>query len=156
MIILKEINIKYLDCYVLKKNDFHWLAVAAEIYNADWKAAKYLASKILGGEFDDWEGGVVAESKDQIFGFCSFSSRDIVDLECSPYIAIVYVDPGFRENDISKELVNIAEKQLLKVGFQSIHIVTQHVGLYDKWGYSQIDEAEDKFGRTMRVLEKKF
>ena len=80
----------------------------------------------------------------------------IVDLVYSPYIAIVYVDPNFRANGISKELVKIAENQLLKVGFQSIYIVTQHVGLYEKWGYSQIDEAEDKFGRIMRVLEKNF
>ncbi|EPH89637.1 acetyltransferase, GNAT family, partial [Enterococcus faecalis 06-MB-DW-09] len=79
-----------------------------------------------------------------------------VDLAYSPYIAIVYVDPAFRGNGISKELVKIVEKQLLKVGFQNIYIVTQHVGLYEKWGYSQIDNAKDKFGRTMRVLEKKF
>lgn len=145
-----------MDYHVLKKNDSRWLVAATEIYNADWKAAKYLASKMIGDEFDDWEGIVVAEDRDRIVGFCSFVNKDIVDLVYSPYIAIVYVDPNFRGNGISKELVKIAENQLLKVGFQSIYIVTQHVGLYEKWGYSQIDEAEDKFGRIMRVLEKNF
>ena len=145
-----------MDYHVLRKNDSRWLAAATEIYDADWKAAKYLASKMIRDEFDGWEGVVVAESADQVVGFCSFVSRDIVDLAYSPYIAIVYVDPSFRGNSISKELVKIAENQLLKVGFQRIYIVTQHVGLYEKLGYSQIDEAEDKFGRIMRVLEKKF
>lgn len=145
-----------MDYHVLKKNDSRWLVAATEIYNADWKAAKYLVSKMIGDEFDDWEGIVVAEAADRIVGFCSFVSKDIVDLVYSPYIAIVYVDPNFRGNGISKELVKIAEKQLLKVGFQSIYIVTQHVGLYEKWGYYQIDEAEDKFGRTMRVLVRNF
>lgn len=145
-----------MDYHVLRKNDSHWLAAATEIYNADWKAAKYLASKMIGDEFDDWEGIVVAECNDRIIGFCSFVSKDIVDLTYSPYIAIVYVEPAFRGNGISKELVKIAEKQLINEGFQSIYIVTQHVDLYEKWGYSQIEEAEDKFGRSMRVLEKKF
>ncbi|MFS0933342.1 GNAT family N-acetyltransferase [Enterococcus casseliflavus] len=144
-----------MDYHVLRKNDSNWLAAATEIYNADWAAAKYLAKKMIDGEFNDWEGIVLAETTDQIVGFCSFVSKDIVDLIYSPYIAIVYVDPNFRGNGISKELVKIAEKQLLKVGFQSIYIVTQHVGLYEKWGYCQIEEAEDRFGRSMRVLEKK-
>ena len=88
--------------YVLKKKDSKWLSVAAEINKADWKAAKYLAKKMINYEFKEWEGIVIAE------------------------------------------------------GFQGVYIVTQHVGLYEKWGYSQIDEAEDKFGRSMRVLEKNF
>lgn len=141
--------------YVLKKKESKWLSVAAEINRADWKAAKYLARKMMNYEFNEWEGIVIAENNDQIVGFCSFVSKDIVDLAYSPYIAIVYVDPTFRGKGISKEIVKIAEKQLLKVGFHSIYIVTQHVGLYEKLGYSQIDEAEDKFGRPMRILEKK-
>ena len=143
-----------MDYHVLRKNDSRWLAVASQINNADWAAAKYLAKKMIGDEFNNWEGIVVAESSDRIIGFCSFVSKDIVDLTYSPYIAIVYVEPAFRGNGISKELVEIAEKQLIIEGFQSIFIVTQHTGLYEKWGYSQIDEAEDKFGRTMRVLER--
>ncbi|WP_301389714.1 GNAT family N-acetyltransferase [Enterococcus entomosocium] len=142
--------------YVLKKKDSKWLSVAEEINKADWKAAKYLAKKMKNYDFKEWEGIVISENNDQIVGFCSFVLKDIVDLAYSPYIAIVYVDPNFRGIGISKELVKIAEKQLLKMGFQSIYIVTQHVGLYEKWGYSQIEEAEDKFGRSMRVLEKKF
>jgi len=144
-----------MEYHVLKKNNSNWGSVAKEINKADWKAAKYLAKKMANNEFDDWEGIVVAEATDRIVGFCSFVSKDIVDLAYSPYIAIVYVDPSFRGNGISIELVKIAENQLLKVGFQRIYIVTQHVGLYEKLGYSQIDEAEDKFGRPMRILEKK-
>lgn len=145
-----------MDYHVLRKNNSHWLAAAYEIYNADWAAAKYLAKKMIGDEFNDWEGIVVAETTDRIVGFCSFVDKDIVDLTYSPYIAIVYVDPTFRGKGISKELVEIAEQQLITEGFQGVYIVTQHVGLYEKWGYSQIDEAEDKFGRSMRVLEKQF
>lgn len=141
---------------VLRKNDSLWLAAAKKIYDADWAAAKYLAKKMIGGEFNDWEGIVIAETTDQIVGFCSFVRKDIVDLKYSPYIAIVYVDPTFRGKGLSKELVEIAEQQLVTEGFQGVYIVTQHVGLYEKWGYSQIDEAEDKFGRSMRVLEKEF
>ncbi|MBF0015873.1 GNAT family N-acetyltransferase [Enterococcus casseliflavus] len=145
-----------MDYHVLKKNDSGWLEAAKEIYNADWAAAKYLANRMIGDKFKEWEGIVVAETSDRIVGFCSFVGKDIVDLTYSPYIAIVYVEPDLRGNGISKELVEIAENQLITEGFQGVYIVTQHVGLYEKWGYSQIDEAEDKFGRSMRVLGKKF
>jgi N-acetylglutamate synthase-like GNAT family acetyltransferase len=141
--------------YVLKKKDSRWLSVAEEINRADWKAAKYLAKKMRDYEFNEWEGIVIAETNDQIVGFCSFVHKDIVDLSYSPYIATVYVSPDFRGNGISKELVKVAEQQLLEVGFQRSYIVTQHRGLYEKWGYSQIELAKDIFGRTMRVLEKK-
>jgi len=145
-----------MEYHVLKKDNSDWVSVAKEINRADWKAAKFLSKKMTNNEFQDWEGLVIGESDNQIVGFCSFVRKDIVDLAYTPYIAIVYVDPAFRGHGFSKELVNIAEKQLLKAGFHTVYIVTQHVGLYEKLGYSQIDSAEDKFGRTMRVLEKKF
>ena len=58
-----------MDYHVLRKTDSRWLAAATEIYNADWKAAKYLASKMIRDEFDDWEGIVVAEDTDRIVGY---------------------------------------------------------------------------------------
>lgn len=143
-----------MEYHVLKKDNSEWGSVAKEINRADWKAANFLSKKMINNDFQDWEGLVIAESDNQIIGFCSFVRKDIVDLEYSPYIAIVYVEPAFRGNGFSKELVNIAEKQLLKAGFHTGYIVTQYVGLYEKWGYSQIDNAKDKFGRVMRVLEK--
>lgn len=145
----------YLNYKILMRDDPEWLATAETINNAEWKAAKYLAKKMRTGKFTDWEGIVIAKDEDIIAGFCSFVKKDIVDsINYTPYVAIVYVDPNYRGRKISKELVKISENQLRRIGFQKVYIVTQHVGLYEKWGYDQIDQSTDTFGRPMRVLRK--
>lgn len=144
-----------MDYQVLKQQNEKWLSVAEEIDQADWKAANYLANKMKNNDFLAWEGVVTAVENEKIVGFCSFVEKDIVeDIPYSPYIAIVYVDPTYRGNHISQQLVQIAEEQLAKNGFDHAYIVTQHQGLYEKSGYQEIDHAVDKFGRKMRVLEK--
>lgn len=144
-----------LEYKVLLKDDHEWLSAAEAISSANWKAAKYLADKMDTGGFSDWEGVVIAKDDERLVGFCSFVKKDIIEsIEYSPYIAIVYVEPNYRGHHISQKLVSIAENQLKKLGFKSIYIVTQHEGLYEKSGYKQIDSANDKFGRLMRILKK--
>ncbi|HCE12043.1 MAG TPA: GNAT family N-acetyltransferase [Enterococcus sp.] len=144
-----------MDYQILKKGDTDWLSAADQIEEADWKAAKYLANKMKNNEFLAWEGVVAAIDNGKIVGFCSFVEKDIVDnVPYTPYIAIVYVDPTYRGKHISQQLVRIAEEQLAKNGFEKVYIATQHQGLYEKSGYQQINQAPDRFGREMRILEK--
>jgi ribosomal protein S18 acetylase RimI-like enzyme len=138
----------------LQKDHPKWQEYADEIATVDWGAAKYLAKKMHQAEFSDWEGIFVARSKDQLAGFCTIVKKDIVPIDVSPFIAIVYVSPSFRGQHLSQKLVTAAEERLHQIGFATVYIVTQLEGLYEKLGFEQIGEAQDQFGRQMRVLRK--
>lgn len=139
----------------LQKDQPNWKVYATQIAAVEWKAAKFVANKMDQMAYSDWEGVFVAVDGNQLAGFCTIVKEDIVPLQVTPFIATVYVAPGFRGKHLSQQLVSAAEQQLYRLGFDTIYIVTQLKGLYEKLGYHQIDTATDRFGRRMRVLEKK-
>ncbi|MFN6735975.1 GNAT family N-acetyltransferase [Enterococcus gallinarum] len=138
----------------LQKDQPNWLAYADQIASVDWKAAAFVANKMRQRSYNDWEGVFVAVAHNQLAGFCTIVKEDIVPLQVAPFIATVYVAPSYRGNHLSQQLVSAAERRLHQIGFDTIYIVTQLTGLYEKLGYQKIETATDRFGRRMRVLAK--
>lgn len=138
----------------LQKDQPNWLAYADQIASVAWKAAAFVANKMRQRSYNDWEGVFVAVAHNQLAGFCTIVKEDIVPLQVAPFIATVYVAPSYRGNHLSQQLVAAAERRLHQIGFDTIYIVTQLTGLYEKLGYQQIETATDRFGRRMRVLAK--
>ena len=141
---------------ILQKDQPNWFGLCGDqIASVDWKAAAFVANKMRQRSYNDWEGvfcGCCPQSISWILydrqrGYCPSSSR--------PFIATVYVAPSYRGNHLSQQLVSAAERRLHQIGFDTIYIVTQLSGLYEKLGYQQIETATDRFGRRMRVLAKK-
>jgi GNAT superfamily N-acetyltransferase len=97
--------------------------------------------------FTDWERVFVATDGDKIVGFCTFTKEDgIPDVEYSPYIGYIFVDEAYRGQRLSEQMIETVISYAKNLQFREIYIVSDHIGLYEKYGFVKIDEKVDERG----------
>lgn len=131
----------------------YWLDKIGE---SDWGAGKYLYKLLR----DDKFKGLVGESSKvllltdgaKLVSFCSFAEKDdIQPTELTPWIGWVYTFPEYRGKHCAGELLKHAEQLAKEAGMQNIYISTNHVGLYEKYGYEFYQVMKDIEGEDSRV-----
>lgn len=143
--------------HTLTQESPDWAYWAKEIASIDWAAGAYLAKKMTTTKFLPWERVIVAEDGDRLVGCCALLAKDIVEnTSATPFISTVYVVPDYRGHHISQQLVIRAEREAEAAHFKSTFIATEHMGLYEKLGYSEFTREPDIFGREMRLLARSF
>lgn len=122
----------------------------------DWGAGKMLHKLISSNSAKDKLGKdsriFYAMNQDQIIGFFTLVNRDYIELsQYDRFIAMVWVDPDFRGRGLSRDFIAYAEE---KSGVDTIHILTQHQGLYEKMGYKLIKIFTDSIHDRDYLYEK--
>lgn len=59
-----------------------------------------------------------------------------------PWLINMYVDKPFRGQKIARELLDTVPKNAQKLGLQKLYLYTEHVGLYEKFGWQFIEEVK--------------
>ena len=117
-----------------------WNTDADYAERCPWRAGKDLANRMRSGAFNGWERVFVAISKEQIAGFCAFVEWDCIpDVSYTPYISYVFVDKDFRGHRLSESMIRQAGNYAHALGFQRLYLVSDHVNLYEKYGFIKID-----------------
>lgn len=126
---------------VLEINDAMWESVANYADECSWSAGKNIARRMRAYNFSEWERVIIALSDNQIAGYCTVIKTDCIpDVPYTPYISSMFVGEQFRGNRLSEKLINFALVYLRNVGFESAYLVSDHVNLYEKYGFVKIDE----------------
>lgn len=148
-------NYKIIDYFQSGSKD-HWLS---EIGRSDWSAGQYLYSLIK----EDKLFGLVGEGArvllltdgDELISFCTYSPLDdIQPTDLTPWVGFVYTFPEHRGKRLCGLLLAYAEECARADGHARVHISTDHVGLYEKYGYSFLREMNDVNGEKSRVYVK--
>lgn len=133
----------------------YWLS---EIKKSDWQAAETLARFIEEKTFHDNLGEgtlLLLTDSDKLVSFLTFAEKDCIDDErLSPWVGFVYTVPEYRGHRYAGRLISrcreiAAEKEITK-----IYVCTDHVGLYEKYGFSYIESRIDIYGGNSRVYFK--
>lgn len=88
----------------------------------------------------------------RLAAFVSLTRNDEVDITVegreswSPWIGFVFTYPEYRGQRLSEKLIFHAEYT---------YISTEHIGLYEKYGYELFTECTTVWGDETRVLRKK-
>ena len=106
---------------------FSWLEVREHVRAmiADWA-------------FEDWETPFAA----------------LADGEIDPWVSTVFVAEPFRGGGISGLLIDFANDYARGLGFKRTYIPSEHVGLYEKYGYRYLKEIVSYAGGVDRLYEK--
>ena len=122
----------------------HWLG---EIGRSDWKAGAFLKRILSDGSFFDLvgEGSVVLLLTD---------GDDIQPTDLTPWIGFVYTFPKRRGNRYAGLLLADAEKRAKEKGMHAVYLSTNHVGLYEKYGFRFLSQMNDIDGEPSRVYVK--
>ena len=143
-------EIKILTC-----NDGLWSNVANYAKHCSWKAGEFLSKKMDSNDFTDWERVFVALVDGDIAGYCTLLKNDCIpNVEYTPYISFIFVGEQYRGNKISEKLCLAAIDYAGLVGFDKVFLVSDHVNLYEKYGFSVVDKKEAHWGAMQTIYRR--
>lgn len=125
----------------------------------DWGAAKFLAELLEQNRFHKALGNgslFIMADGDKLVSFCTLTSRDCIqDDDLFPWIGFVFTSPEYRGKRYSSEIIESACKRALRQGFDKVYLATDHIGLYEKYGFEYMESRVDIYGEESRIYCKK-
>lgn len=142
--------------YFTTKDKDHWLN---EIIKSDWGAGQYLYTLLSEGNLKKMVGETalvpMLVDGDKLIAFCTFAPfDDIQPTDMSPWIGFLYTFPEYRGHHYAGQLLDYAESIATVMEREYIHISTNHIGLYEKYGYEFYKIEKDIEGEDSRVYRK--
>ena len=138
------------------ENKEYWLG---EIKKCDWNAGQYLY-QLLSESSVKQKVGESAQvpmlvDEDKLVSFCTFAPLDdIQPTDLSPWIGFLYTFPDYRGHHYAGMLLDYAESIATVMEREYIYISTNHIGLYEKYGYEFYKMEKDIRGESSRVYRK--
>lgn len=133
--------------------------ILRQIKSCDWISAKFLAELIEQEKFQDMLGGgklFLMLDEDRLVSFCTLAKKDCInDDSLYPWIGFVFTVPEYRGNRYSGQLIDYAFEEAEKQGFDKVYVATDHIGLYEKYGFEYMENRLDIYGEDGRVYVRK-
>ena len=140
----------------ITSSDEMWSRVRNYAEGCSWKAGKSLANDMDNNVFEDWERVIVAFDNEKICGYCTVAKTDCIPNVCyTPYIGYMFVGEEYRGNRLSQNMIQYAMDYLKTVGFDKVHIVSDHENLYEKYGFHIIDRQIAPWGSEEKIYLQK-
>jgi len=80
-------------------------------------------------------------------------SGSFLYLTCyTPYIGFIFAGEPRRGNKISERLCLAAFNYAKSVGFDRVYLVSDHINLYEKYGFVEIDRKEAPWGAMQTIF----
>ena len=133
--------------------------LVAQIATCQWRAAKFLVELLGKGTFHETLGGwgdvYLLMDGEKLVSFATLTGQDSIrDERLTPWIGFVHTAPSYRGHRYAGYLLSHAEVVAASRGFERIYIATDHVGLYEKYGYVYKENRVDYWGSDQQVLYK--
>ncbi len=125
--------------------------------NCSWKAGNFLAQRMNENFFQGYERVICVRNNNEIIAFCTFVKKDELrdNSEFSPFVGFVFVKENYRGNRISEFMINSVGEYAKTIGFKDFYIVSNEVGLYEKYGFRKIGNYDTVFGTNEQVFVRK-
>lgn len=139
--------------YFTTDDKAHWLN---ELGKCDWDAGRYLHDLLLHDSLKELVGEntrvLLLTEGETLISFCTLAPMDdIQPTDLTPWIGFVYTFPAFRGQGYAEKLMHHAEELAKADGADSVHVSTNHVGLYERYGYTFFGMMKDVSGEDSRV-----
>ena len=133
------------------------VALLEFVKNFSWNDVKEHTVRVIKNwEFEEWETPFVAMANGSIVGMGTIMKSDYYPLpEIYPWVSTLFVSEEYRGHRISKKLIDFANDYAKGIGFDSTYIPSEHMGLYEKYGYSYIKDIINYGGDTDHLYAKK-
>lgn len=129
-----------------------------KIAQGDWGAAKFLAKLLGEGTFQQAVGGgtvYLMMDGENIVSFVTLTRQDCVaDETLYPWLGFFYTFPAYRGHRYGGPLLAYAAEEVKKRGCKQVYLATDHVGLYEKYGFTYLENRVDIYGEDSRIYVK--
>ena len=142
--------------YFETPNQAEW---TEKIRECDWGAAKLLADLLEQNRFDEVLGGgqlFMMTDGSKLVSFAALTKQDCIeDSSLSPWIGFVFTVPEYRGKRYSGQVIEHACETAKKQGAEQVYIATEHIGLYEKYGFEYVEKRTDIYGEDSRIYIRK-
>ena len=141
----------------ITSSDELWCKVRDYAENCSWGEGKALAGAMDNNQFNDWERVIAAVDNEKVCGYCTVSKTDCIpDVDYTPYISFLFVGEEYRGNRLSQQLIEYAIDYMKNIGYSKVYIVSDHVNLYEKYGFRVIDQKIAPWGSEEKIYLREF
>ena len=132
------------------------VALLEFVKNFSWEEVKEHTIRVIKNwEFEEWETPFVAMAGTCIVGMVTVMKTDYYPLpEIYPWVSTLFVTEEYRGRRISERLIAFANSYAKDLGFEKTYIPSEHIGLYEKYGYRYIKDIVNYGGGTDRLYAK--
>jgi len=126
------------------------------VENFSWhEVREHTLRQIRNWEYEDWESPFIAMDGEKIIGMATLMKTDYYPLpEIYPWVSTIFVAEEYRGQRISGKLIDFVNAYAKELGFNRTYIPTEHIGLYEKFGYSYLKDIVNYGGDTDRLYKK--
>ena len=126
------------------------------VQNFSWlEVQEHTVKTIQNWNFEEWETPFVALCGDRIVAMATIMKSDYYPLpEVYPWISTLFVSETYRGKGICGQLIAHANHYAAVLGFQRTYIPTEHIGLYEKYGYRYVKNIVNYGGGIDRLYAK--
>lgn len=131
--------------------------ILTQLRLADWRAALFLAELLEKDTFHATLGGegelLLLMDGEKLVSFLTLTRQDCIrDESMYPWIGFVYTYPEYRGHRHCQRLIRHAQLLAARQGHRQLYIATDHEGLYEKFGYTYLENRMDCWGEDSRIL----
>ena len=130
-----------------------------KIRACDWSAAKFLANLLEQDKFHEvlGEGNLfLMVEEENVVAFCTLTRKDCIDDDSLfPWIGFVFTSKEYRGQRYSGVVIDYACNKAKEQGFDTVYLATDHIGLYEKYGFSYIESRMDVYNEMSRIYCRK-
>jgi len=88
----------------------------------------------------------------QIIGCAGLITNDFIScVDLWPWLCALYVEEAYRGRGLGRLLIEQIKMDTAKMGFDSVYLSTDHVGYYEKYGFSYLCDGYHPWGECSRV-----
>ena len=130
-----------------------------QIEACEWRAAKYLAALLKENRLQTALGGwaklYLLVDGNTIVSFVVLSAQDCInDQSLTPWLGFFHTAPQYRGKRHGKKLIDHVCEVAKEEGFKTVYLATDHVGLYEKYGFAYLENRIDVYGEDSRVYKR--
>ena len=96
----------------------------------------------------------ILEQAGSIIGCAGLITNDFISrMDLYPWVCAVFIDEKYRGNNYGSSLLDKAKKDTAKAGFANLYLCTDHIGFYEKYGFTYIGQGYHPWGEASRIYE---
>lgn len=90
----------------------------------------------------------------EIIGGAGLITNDFISRgDLYPWICAVYIEEAHRGNAYATLLMEKAKRDTKRFGYKYLYLSTEHIGYYEKYGFSYIGQGYHPWGEESRIYE---
>lgn len=92
------------------------------------------------------------EKANEIIGCAGLITNDFISrMDLWPWFCALFIEEKHRGNNYSSLLLEKAKKDSIEGGFKNMYLSTEHIGLYEKHGFSYIGQGYHPWEESSRI-----